>query len=31
MIIAIDGYAGCGKSTIAQGLAEEFGLLYITS
>jgi len=30
-IIAIDGYAGCGKSTLAKALAKEHNLLYIDS
>ncbi len=30
-IIAIDGYAGCGKSTLAKALAEKLDLLYIDS
>ena len=29
MIIAIDGPAGCGKSTLAKALAKKLGILYI--
>ncbi|HOS83659.1 MAG TPA: (d)CMP kinase [Bacteroidales bacterium] len=29
MIIAIDGYSSCGKSTIAKGIAKELGYTYI--
>lgn len=29
--ICIDGYAACGKSTLARGLADELGFLYIDS
>lgn len=29
--IAIDGYAGCGKSTLAKKIADYFGLVYIPS
>ncbi len=29
MIIAIDGPAGCGKSTLAKNLAEKLGIVYI--
>lgn len=29
MIIAIDGYSSCGKSTIAKGIAKELGFVYI--
>src|SRR5436190_1051684 len=29
--IAIDGYSSCGKSTIAKGIANEFGYLFIDS
>ena len=29
MIIAIDGYSSCGKSTIAKGIAIELGFVYI--
>lgn len=31
MIVAIDGPAGCGKSTIARMLSEKLGFLYINS
>lgn len=31
IIIAIDGHASCGKSTLARGLARELDYLYITS
>ncbi|MEZ4883884.1 MAG: (d)CMP kinase [Chitinophagales bacterium] len=31
IIIAIDGHASCGKSTLARGLARELNYLYITS
>lgn len=31
LIIAVDGYSSCGKSTLARELAKEFGLLYIDS
>lgn len=29
IIIAIDGYSACGKSTIAQEMAAEFGFIYL--
>ncbi|HON51608.1 MAG TPA: (d)CMP kinase, partial [Bacteroidales bacterium] len=29
MIIAIDGYSSCGKSTIAKGIAKELGFIYV--
>lgn len=31
MIIAIDGYSSCGKSTVAKALAKQLGLSYIDS
>ncbi len=31
IIIAIDGHASCGKSTLAKGLARELNYIYITS
>ncbi|MCE5205235.1 MAG: (d)CMP kinase [Porphyromonadaceae bacterium] len=31
IIIAIDGYSSCGKSTIARGLAKHLGYIYIDS
>ena len=31
MVIAIDGPAGAGKSTVARGLAEELGITYLDS
>ncbi|MBN2681458.1 MAG: (d)CMP kinase [Bacteroidales bacterium] len=31
LIIAVDGYSSCGKSTLARELAREFRLLYIDS
>jgi cytidylate kinase len=31
LIIAIDGYSSCGKSTVAKDLARELGYLYIDS
>jgi len=31
LVIAIDGPAGAGKSTVARGLAERLGLLYVDS
>ena len=31
LIIAIDGYSSCGKSTVARGLAEKLGYVYIDS
>ncbi len=31
IIIAIDGYSACGKSTLAKGLAAELGYVYIDS
>lgn len=31
IIIAIDGYSSCGKSTIAKGLAKKLGYIYIDS
>lgn len=31
IIIAIDGHASCGKSTLARGLARELNYMYITS
>ncbi len=31
IIIAIDGYSSCGKSTIARGLAKQLGYIYIDS
>lgn len=31
MIIAIDGYSSCGKSTVAKSLAKKLGLAYIDS
>ena len=31
IIIAIDGHAGCGKSTTARKVAQELGYIYITS
>ncbi len=31
IIIAIDGYSSCGKSTIAKGLAKKLGYVYIDS
>lgn len=29
MILAIDGYSSCGKSTIAKGIAKELGFIYV--
>ena len=31
IIIAVDGYSSCGKSTIAKGLAKQLGYIYIDS
>jgi cytidylate kinase len=31
LVIAIDGYSSCGKSTLAKALAEHYGYLYIDS
>src|SRR5690606_37906070 len=31
MIIAIDGYSSCGKSTVARALAETLGYTYVDS
>lgn len=31
IIIAIDGYSSCGKSTLAKDLAEQLGILYVDS
>jgi cytidylate kinase len=31
LIIALDGYSACGKSTLARELARELGLLYVDS
>lgn len=31
IIIAVDGYSSCGKSTIAKGLAKKLGYIYIDS
>src|SRR5690606_20464686 len=31
MIIAIDGYSSCGKSTVARALAEQLGYTYVDS
>lgn len=31
IVIAIDGYSSCGKSTIAQGLSKKLGYIYIDS
>src|SRR5690606_41949806 len=31
MIIAIDGYASCGKSTVARALADQLGYTYVDS
>ncbi len=31
IVIAIDGYSSCGKSTIAKGLAKKLGYIYIDS
>jgi cytidylate kinase len=31
LIIAIDGYSSCGKSTLAKALAKELGFIYIDS
>jgi len=31
MIIAVDGYSACGKSTLAKDLAKELGIVYIDS
>jgi len=31
LIIAIDGYSSCGKSTVAKGLAKKLGIHYIDS
>lgn len=31
MIIAIDGYSSCGKSTLAKALARELGFVYVDS
>lgn len=31
IVIAIDGYAGCGKSTTAKGVAKHLGYVYIDS
>ncbi len=31
IIIAIDGYSACGKSTLAQNLADALGYIYITT
>jgi cytidylate kinase len=31
IVIAIDGYSSCGKSTIAKGLAKRIGYLYVDS
>ena len=31
IVIAIDGYASCGKSTIAKELARKIGYVYIDS
>ena len=29
IIIAIDGYSSCGKSTMAKNLAKEIGYVYV--
>ncbi|NNF02324.1 MAG: cytidylate kinase, partial [Bacteroidia bacterium] len=31
LVIAIDGFSSCGKSTIARSLAKELGLAYVDS
>ena len=31
LVIAIDGYSSCGKSTMAKALAKELGFIYIDS
>lgn len=31
IIIAIDGFSSCGKSTMAKDLAKEIGYIYIDS
>ena len=31
IIIAIDGFSSCGKSTMAKGLARKLGFIYIDS
>src|SRR5437868_15327497 len=31
IIIAVDGYSSCGKSTLARGIAERLGFSYIDS
>ncbi|HEX6846511.1 MAG TPA: (d)CMP kinase, partial [Chitinophagaceae bacterium] len=31
IIIAIDGWSSCGKSTLAKELAKELGYLYVDS
>ena len=31
IIIAIDGYSSCGKSTLAKDIAEQLGILYVDS
>ena len=31
IVIAIDGFSSCGKSTMAKGLAKRIGYIYIDS
>ena len=31
LVIAIDGYSSCGKSTLAKALAKKLGFIYIDS
>ncbi|RZL13783.1 MAG: cytidylate kinase, partial [Pedobacter sp.] len=31
LVIAIDGYSSCGKSTLAKALAKQLGFIYIDS
>src|SRR5579872_595272 len=31
IVIAIDGYSSCGKSTVAKGLAKKLGYTYVDS
>ncbi|RYG10113.1 MAG: cytidylate kinase, partial [Chitinophagaceae bacterium] len=31
LVVAIDGYSSCGKSTLAKALAKKLGFIYIDS
>jgi cytidylate kinase len=31
LVIAIDGYSSCGKSTLAKALAKKLGFIYVDS